>query len=97
MPAGCEIFEKFEKENYIHIDELPHMTKYTCGNLNSVYCPNYKYWCNQYSYSSKAYIVFRWRQKKGLQPVAKWGEAICNGELVSYFKENKDCGSVYYK
>ena len=97
MPDGCEIFEKFEKENYIHIDELPHMTKYTCGNLNSVYCPNYKYWCNQYSYSSKAYIVFRWRQKKGLQPVAKWGEAICNGELVSYFKEHKDCGSVYYK
>lgn len=36
MPAGYQIFEKFEKENYIHIDELPHMANYICGNLNSV-------------------------------------------------------------
>ena len=53
-----------------------------------------------YSYSSKAYIVCRWRQSKGLQPVAKWREAICDNELVNYFKEHKDCrkgcGSVYY-
>ena len=63
MPAGYQIFEKFEKENYIHTDELPHMANYICGNLNSVYFPNYKYWYNQYSYSSKAYIVSRWRQK----------------------------------
>ena len=80
MPGGYQIFEKFEKENYIHIDKLPRMTNYICGNLNSVYCQNYKYWYNQYSYSSKAYIVCRWRQKKGLQPVAKWGEAIGNDE-----------------
>ena len=44
-----------------------------------------------YSYSSKAYIVCRWRQSKGLQPVAKWGQAICDNELVNYFKEHKDC------
>ena len=54
-----------------------------------------------YSYSSKAYIVCRWRQSKGLQPVAKWGQAICDNELVNYFKEHKDCrkgcSSVYYK
>ena len=33
----------------------------------------------------------RWRQKKGFQPIVKWGEAICDGELVNYFKEHKDC------
>ena len=77
------------------------MVIYICGNLNSCYCPNYKYWYNQYSYSSKAYIVCRWQQKKGHQPIVKWGEAICDGELVNYFKEHEDyrkgCGSVYYK
>ena len=101
MPAGFQIFENFEKEKYIHYDDLKHMVIYICGNLNSCYFPNYKYWYNQYSYSSKAYIVCRWRQKKGYQPIAKWGEAICDGELVNYFKEHKDyrkgCGCVYYK
>ena len=101
MRAGYQLFKNFENDKYIHINDLPHMTNYVCGNLNSDYCLRYKYWYNQYSYSSKAYIACRWRQKKGLQPVAKWGEAICNDELVNIFKEHKDClhgcGSVYYK
>lgn len=100
MPAGFKIFENFENEKYTHLEDLPHMTNYICGNLNSDYCSKCKYWYNQYSYSSKAYIACRWRQEKGLQPVAKWGEAICKGELVNYFKEHRncpgDCGSVYY-
>ena len=91
MPAGCQIFENFEKEKYIHFNELKHMVNYVCRNLNNFYSPNYKYWYNQYSYSSKAYIVCRWKQKKGLQPIAKWGEDICDGELVIYLKEHKAC------
>ena len=77
MPAGFRIFEDFEDEKYVHLDDLPHMVNYICGNLNSDYCPNCKYWYSQYPYSSKAYIVCRLRQSKGLSPVAKWGEAIC--------------------
>ena len=54
-----------------------------------------------YSDSSKAYVVCRWRQSKGLSPVAKWGEAICEDELVIFFEDLKhkrcSCGSVYYK
>ena len=54
-----------------------------------------------YLYSSKAYIVCKWRQSKGLQPVAKCGEAICENNLVNFFKEYKDCRKgcrgVYYK
>ena len=94
MRAGYKIFENFEKEQYIHFDNLKPVVNYIGGNLNSYYSPNYKYWYNQYSYSSKAYIVFRWQQKRDLQPISKWEEAICN-------KEHKDCRkgcrSVYYK
>ena len=54
-----------------------------------------------YLYSSKAYIVCKWRQSKGLQPVAKCGEAICENNFVNFFKEHKDCRKgcrgVYYK
>ena len=54
-----------------------------------------------YSYSSKAFIVYRWGESKGLEPIAKWGEAICEDKLVNIFEEHKDCrkgcGSVYYK
>ena len=49
----------------------------------------------------KRYIVCRWRQSKGLSPVAKWGEAICEDKLVNFFEDEKHknciCGSVYYK
>ena len=38
---------------------------------------------------------------KGLEPIAKWGEAICNNELVNFFDDlkhkNYSCGSVYCK
>lgn len=38
-------------------------------------------------------------KKKGLKPVAKWGEAICNGNIVNFLKEHLGChcGSVFYK
>ena len=100
MPSGYQIFENFEKEEFVHIEDLTHMVDYICHHLNCDYSPNYKYWYNQYWYSLKAYIVCRWRKSKGLQPVAKWGEAICEDELVNFFKDEKhkncSCGSVYY-
>ena len=100
MPARYQIFEKLEKEKYVSYEELKHMVNYICANLNSDYSSNYKYWYNQYSYSSKAYIVCKWRRQRGLKPVTKWGEAICDGELVNFFKEHKNCrkgcSSVYY-
>ena len=38
---GWQIFkEKFEKEKYIHEDEMPELVDYICGNLNSDWCPN---------------------------------------------------------
>ena len=100
MSRRMETFRKFENEEFVHFDDLKHMMNYICDNLNSDFSPNYKYWYNQYSYSSKAYIVCRWRKNKGLPPAAKWGKAICNDELINFFKDEKhkncSCGSVYY-
>lgn len=100
MSAGFQIFEQFEQEKFIHMRDLPHMKNYICSNLNSQNI-NYRFWYNQYTYSNIAYTVYVWRQRKGLMPVAKWSEAICNNELVNVFKEHRNCphgcGFVYYK
>ena len=101
MTRGFQVFENFESVKYVHLDDLKHLINNICGNLNGDYTPNYKCWYNMYSYSIKAFIVCRWRQSKGLQLVAKWGETICDENLVKRFKEHKDCRkgcrSVYYK
>ena len=101
MARGFQVFQNFESEKYVHLDDLKRLANYICRNLNSDGCLNYKYWYHMYLYSSKAYIVCKWRQSKGLQPVAKCRKAICENNLVNVFKEHKDCrkgcGSVYYK
>ena len=51
-----------------------------------------------YSYASKAYIVYWWREEKGREPIAKWGEEICKNKLIDFFEDishqNCSCGSV---
>ena len=81
MPRGFKIFEQFESGKYVRLEDLNFMTDHICGNLNS-WTPNDRFWYNMYSYSSKAYIFYQWRQSKGLSPVAKWGEAIWENELL---------------
>ena len=98
---GFCVCRDFENGEYIHFDDLPYLSDYICGNLNADNIIYYKYWYNMYTYSAKAFIVCCLKKSKGLEPVAKWGEAICNENLVNIFKEHKDCrkgcGSVYYK
>ena len=100
MARGLQVFKDFESGKCVHYEDLNHMCNHICGNLNN-WTPNYGFWYNIYSYSSKAYIVCRWRESKGLSPVAKWGEAICENELANFFNDPKhkscSCGSVYYK
>ena len=43
-----------------------------------------------FAYYLKENDVCKWRQRNGYLPVAKWGEAICNDEVVNIFKEHKD-------
>ena len=81
MAQGLQVFEKFEAGKFVYEEDLKHMRNHICGILNN-WTPNYKFWYNMYSYSSKAYIVCRWRQSRGLPQVTKWGKAICKDELV---------------
>ena len=70
MARGLQVFEKFEAGKFVYEEDLKHMTNHICGNLNN-WTPNYKFWYNMYSHSSKAYMVRRWRQSRGLPAVAK--------------------------
>ena len=73
MSSRYDLFKKFEKKEYISVEDLPQICDYICGNLNN-WTPNYHYWYNMYSYTSKAYIVCRWREEKGRRSIARWGE-----------------------
>ena len=88
-----ELFQAFEKEEYIHMEYLPLLTNYICGNLNSHYSPNRSYYYQQFNYGTKLKIVCMWKQKHGLPTVSCKGEAICNHQLVNFFndKEHKNC------
>ena len=48
---------------------------------------------DQYHYYLKALTVCKWKKNKGYEPLAKWGEAICQDELVNFFEneEHKYC------
>ena len=98
---GFQVFEKVENGQYIRSDELDILSDYISGHLIGDYTPNYRYWYNMSAYYGYAFIVCRWKEKNGLLPITKWGEAICKDKLVDIFKEHKNCktgcGSVYFK
>ena len=81
MAQGLQVFEKSEARKFVYEEDLKHMRNHICGILNN-WTLNYKFRYNMYSYSSKAYMVCRWRQSRGLPQVTKWGKAICKEELV---------------
>ena len=56
-----------------------------------------------YSYTSKSYIVIRYRKKKGHKPVARLGECICEEKIVNFLNNpdkkcncDNGCASVYF-
>ena len=57
-----ELFQAFEKEEYIHTAYLQLLTNYICVNLNSHYSPNSSYYYQQYNYVTKLKIVCMWKQ-----------------------------------
>ena len=93
LTDGGEIFKRFLNDSYLKWFELQSMTRYICTNLNnSVNSKAYRYWYRQYSYASKAFIVCNWRRNRGLISKAKFGETICNKDvIVNYFKGHKNC------
>ena len=100
MSSRLDLFKNFENREYVSQNELEKVCDYICSNLNN-WTPNYHYWYNMYSYTSKAFIVRRWKEERGRLPIAKWEEAICKNKLVNFFDDpdHQRCssGSGYYK
>ena len=84
------LFEAFERREYIHMEDLPILTDYICGNINSDYSPNRGYYYEQYSYVTKLKIVCMWKQRRRLPTVFCKGEAICNNKFINFYKDQKN-------
>ena len=86
------LFEAFERGDYIPREQIKKITNYISGQLIS-WSPNRSYYEAQYNYATKLYIVCDWKKTKGLPALARKGEAICNDQLVNFFKgaKHKNC------
>ena len=75
--------KRFERGDYIPQESIKKITNYICGQLIS--------WSRNRSYyeTTKLYIVCDWKKKQGFASFSKKGEAICNDQLVDFFKDAK--------
>ena len=91
--AGYDEFKSFEKFETMDNKTIDLVSNYACLQLNNP-GPRYCYYYDMYSYITKCKVVLQIYNK------TKFGEAICNGELVNFLKDEKhkncSCGSVYY-
>ena len=87
------LYEAFDKGHYIHLGYIPKVCNYIAGNLIS-WSPNRSFWQAEYNYATKLYHVCNWKKERGMPPMAKNGEAICNNELVNFFKDEKHKGCI---
>ena len=85
-------FEKYTNFQLINESELDTVVNYICGHLNTNYTFNYGYWYDMYTYTTKSKIVLRYRKRRGLDPVVKLGECICEEKVVDFLKNpDKKC------
>ena len=82
------LFEAFERGDYIPQEFIKKVTNYICGQLIS-WPPNRANYEAQYNYATKLQVVYRWKQKLGLPALARKREAICDDQLVSFFKDKE--------
>ena len=80
--------KRFERGDYIPQESIKKITNYICGQL-IYWSPNRSYYEAQYNYATKLYIVCDWKKKQGFASFSKKGEAICNDQLVNFFKDAK--------
>ena len=91
--TNFEAYKKFEAREFIDKETIDHAADYIAHQLN---CPgfNYRFYYDMYSYLAKCRIVLQKYQK------TRFGQAICNGELVDFINDEKHknciCSSVYY-
>ena len=98
MAFAYDCFKKYERKESLTRSELEYAVEHVCLNLNNPSI-GHKYFYNMYSYITKSFIVCNWKEKNGYDIVSKFGEAICNDQLVIFFEneEHKHCSclSVY--
>ena len=86
-------FEAFKNFETMDHETLAKAADYACHNLNNP-GSNYRYYYDMYSYITKCRIVLQTHSK------TKFGEAICDGKLVNFLKDEKhkncSCSSVFY-
>ena len=100
MAFAYDCFKKYERKEFLTRYELEYAVDRVCLNLNNPSI-GYKYFYNTYSCITKLFLVCNWKEKSGYNIVSKFGEVICNDQLVNFF-ENEEykhclCSSVYYK
>ena len=95
--SGFDEFQAYKSFQPMTYDELKLATNYICGRLNSFGC-HYQYWYDMYCYTSKSFIVLRWRRDHGLIPCAKLGESICKDKIINFVRTEHKCSclSVYF-
>ena len=98
--SGIEQFDSYENLQNLTFDELKLAVNYICGNLKSFPCYNYRHWYDMYCYTSKTFMVIKWRKERGFKEIGRLGEAVCDGVIVNFLKEKEhfkcSCSSVYY-
>ena len=97
--SGLEAFESYKNLQNLTYSQLKLAVNYICAQMNSQ-CLNYSYWYDMYCYTSKSFMVLDLKKKRGVGEVVKLGEAVCNGEIVNFLKDQEhfkcSCSSVYY-
>ena len=87
------LYKGFDKGHFIHLGYILKVHNYIAGNLIS-WSPNHSFWQAEYNYATKLYHVCNWKNERGMPPMAKKGEAICNNELVNFFENEKQKGCI---
>ena len=90
---GFKIFRDYEDGKFIYRDQLHALICHLCGNVNAPYFPNRSYYQDWLDETNNLQIVIRWRERKGLTELGKYGGRICytidkeNGELIDLTKK----------
>ena len=91
--TNFEAYKKFEAREFIDKKTIDYAANYIALQLNSPGF-NYRFYYDMYSYLTKCRIVLQKFEK------TRFGQAICNGELVDFIEDEKhkncSCSSVYY-
>ena len=95
--SGFEEFQAYKNFVCMSEHELKLVVNYICLHLNS-FTKDYQYWYDMYCYTSKSFIVLRWRKEHNMLPTAKLGEAVCGDKIINFVRnEHKcSCSLVYF-